>query len=400
MSTAAEPERSTLTWVVLPPAVNLAALGLVTWGTTNQIEKVATVSGRVAATVLLVVAAGAWLGWVGVRQSGRGTGRADAVAIVVMALAGGALVGFAPVAAVFPAVAALVTAMRWPFPAALAIGGLGWLAAFSAVEIAGHSLGGALGAAAAVFGGLLVGSMRQQTTERAAQSARMEVETARAEAQQARAEVLSERNHLARELHDVLAHTLAALSLQLEAFATVVDGEPGVSPAVRQQLEKTRQLVREGLGEARGAVRALREDPAPLEDQVAKLSARQDARFAVEGSPRPLPARVVTNMYRVAQEAMTNAMKHAPGAPTFVTLRYGQQAVSLMVENELADSGSFGNGVVSGNGSSGYGLRGIAERLELVGGHVEAGPHAGRWRVAATVPLVDGSHGGRPEPAT
>ena len=83
----------------------------------------------------------------------------------------------------------------------------------------------------------------------------------RAEVERARAELLGERNHLAREIHDVLAHTLAALSLQLEAFATVVDGEPETSPAVREQLEKTRLLVREGLNEARGAVQALATTP-------------------------------------------------------------------------------------------------------------------------------------------
>jgi len=69
--------------------------------------------------------------------------------------------------------------------------------------------------------------------ERTEQAARTEVETIRTEVERERANFLSERNHLAREIHDVLAHTLAALSLQLEAFGTVVEAEPGTSPAIR-----------------------------------------------------------------------------------------------------------------------------------------------------------------------
>src|SRR6185312_7381007 len=98
----------------------------------------------------------------------------------------------------------------------------------------------------------------------------------------------AERNRLARELHDVLAHTLAALSLQLEAFATVVDAEPAPSQRVREQLERTRQLVREGLDEARGAVRALRHDAVPLEERVAKLADQHGAVLVTAGTPRPL----------------------------------------------------------------------------------------------------------------
>ena len=81
-----------------------------------------------------------------------------------------------------------------------------------------------LGCLAAILAGALIGISRRQAVERTEQAARTEVETARAEVERERAELLSERNHLAREIHDVLAHTLAALSLQLEAFGTVVDG--------------------------------------------------------------------------------------------------------------------------------------------------------------------------------
>ena len=108
------------------------------------------------------------------------------------------------------------------------------------------------GALATVFTGLMVGVTRRQAIEQARQVTRLELASDRADVERTCAELLAERNHLARELHDVLAHTLAALSLQLEAFATVVDSEPGTSAKVRDQLERTRQLVREGLDEARG----------------------------------------------------------------------------------------------------------------------------------------------------
>jgi signal transduction histidine kinase len=196
---------------------------------------------------------------------------------------------------------------------------------------------------------------------------------------------LAERNHLARELHDVLAHTLAALSLQLEAFATVVDDQPQSSPAVREQLERTRRLVREGLDEARVAVRALRDDALPLDERLRVLSGQQNVTFMTSGPPRPLPGEVVLALFRVAQEALTNVMKHAAGAPTSAGLHYGAESVTLVVEN--AGAPQNGRGSSLGETGGGFGLRGIAERLALLGGSVEAGPTADGWRVTATAPV-------------
>jgi signal transduction histidine kinase len=393
VSGAPDQDLPPVTWVVLPNAINIVGLGLLTWGVATQIQRLDEGASQVAGSVLLVLAVLSWVLWVWLRNSSSAPEAAVAAPIVFMAVAGGALVAFAPLALVFTAVAALAAAMRWEFPVAAAVGGAGWVATLLGAIIAGRSIAVALGGLAAIFAGLMVGMSRRQAVEHAEQEARMEVETARAEVEHARAEVLFERNRLARELHDVLAHTLAALSLQLEAFSTVVDAEPGTSAAVREQLDRSRQLVREGLEEARGAVRALREDPAPLDEQLTKLCALHSAAFTVSGAPRPLPGQVVTNLYRVAQEALTNVMKHATGARTSVNLCYAPDLVGVTVENA---SGAAEKSLDASGG--GYGLRGIEERLELLGGQMEAGPSPNGWRVAATVPAA--ATGGAPPGGT
>jgi signal transduction histidine kinase len=306
---------------------------------------------------------------------------------VVVAGAGGALAAFSPIALIFPGIATLAAASRWTVGPAAAVGGAGALASAVTTAANGNKWAVVWGALAAVFTGLMVGITRRQAIDHAEQATRLELASDRATVERTRAEVLAERNHLARELHDVLSHTLAALSLQLEAFATVVDAEPGTSPRVRDQLERTRQLVREGLDEARGAVRALRDDAVPLEERLAKLAEQHGAAFATAGPPRPLAPETVLALYRVAQEALTNVMKHATGAAASVALAFDDDAVRLTVDNDVPSS----NGAASdalGRSGGGFGLRGISERVALLGGEVDAGPVPGGWRVRALVPAA------------
>ena len=112
---------------------------------------------------------------------------------------------------------------------------------------------------AAALVGAMAGVGRRQSQERAAQAALIRSARPGPRPKRARAELLAGRNHLARELHDVLAHTLSALSLQLEALDALIGAGPALAPEVRGQLDGIKRLVREGLDEARGAVRALRE---------------------------------------------------------------------------------------------------------------------------------------------
>ncbi len=358
--------------------LNLAGLGVLLWGLSGSQPSGA--GAHLAALLLLVAASLCWVAWVAIRDTQRGL-PATIPVLAAMAMSGGALAAFEPSALVFTGVAALGAAITASVPTAAVVGVLGWLSLLAAALAHGSSHDVLIGGLAAVFAGLLIGFTRREAVERAGRQAQMQLETERAEVERSRAELLAERNHLAREIHDVLAHTLSALSLQLEAFGTVVDADPGTSAAVREQLERTRHLVREGLDEARGAVQALRDDAAPLDEQLAKLCAQHQAGFSQTGSARPLSPPVTLALHRVAQEALTNVLKHAAGARAAVALDYGVDRVALTVDNDRTSPST-----VLAETGGGHGLRGITERIALIGGRVEAGPSSSGWRVAAEVP--------------
>jgi signal transduction histidine kinase len=319
--------------------------------------------------------------WVAARAGWYGRGLVP-IWLAVMALAGGALAVFASLAAAFVAVAALGASMAWTLDRAGWFVAAGPVSTLAAALAADHQLGVVLGSLAAALAGTVMGVSRRQAQERAAQAALVEVSEARAEAERARAELLAGRNHLARELHDVLAHTLSALSLQLEALDALLSAGPPPSPDVRAQVDYTKRLVRDGLDEARGAVQALREDAPPLEEQLASLAAARHAEISVSGSSRRLPPDVTLALYRVAQEAVTNVLKHAPGAETEIQLGFGDGRVTLSVSNGAGQP----CGSSLGDSGAGYGLQGIRERVLLIGGRVDAGPTSHGWRVQAEVP--------------
>jgi signal transduction histidine kinase len=382
-------------WSRLANGLTLAGLGLLVFGSISGIPGNDSTGQRVAALLLLLAASLAWLAWVLGRNSSPEA--VVATSLVVVAAAGGALAAFSPIALIFPGIATLAAASRWNVGPAAAVGGAGALATVVTTAANGNRVAVVWGALATVFTGLMVGITRRQAIEHAEQATRLELASDRANVERTRAELLAERNRLARELHDVLSHTLAALSLQLEAFATVVGAEPGTSPRVRDQLERTRQLVREGLDEARGAVHALRDDAVPLEERLAKLAEQNGAAFATAGPPRPLAPEIVLALYRVAQEALTNVMKHATGAVASMELAFDDAAVRLTVDNDLPSTNGAGTDAL-GHSGGGFGLRGISERVALLGGEMDAGPVPGGWRVRAVVPVA-GAASTTPAPA-
>jgi signal transduction histidine kinase len=181
----------------------------------------------------------------------------------------------------------------------------------------------------------------------------------------------------------VLAHTLSALSVQMEALDSLVaSGADGT--LVRNGLQRSRQLVVSGLEETRQAVRALRDEPVAVADQVATAASDSGANVTVVGTPRPLSAAHGLALVRVAQEALTNVRKHAAGAPTTVTLEFLQSSVRVTVANDI----SAGEQSTLASTGGGFGLRGMQERIELLGGSLSAGTSddASTWRVEAVVP--------------
>ncbi|WP_335978961.1 MULTISPECIES: sensor histidine kinase [Streptomycetaceae] len=213
-------------------------------------------------------------------------------------------------------------------------------------------------------------TQRLLAQERAARKA--EAETA----------ALAERARIAREIHDVLAHSLSAQTVHLEATRLLIErGED--REVVLERVVAARRMAREGLAETRQALSALRGEMAPVEEFLRELVASEGARLEVDGQPRRLPAEAGLTVRRVAQEAMTNVRKHAPGADVVLRLEYRPDEVEL----EFRDFG--GRSPVDnslGVSGSGYGLRGMRERAELLGGALDAGPVEEGFVVRLRVP--------------
>jgi signal transduction histidine kinase len=325
-----------------------------------------------AAVVLL-----GWIGWLGWLPAP--VGGTD-IGLVVCGVAGTVLALLLPdgPALGVPAIVAVRAGASWqPRPAA------GLVAALSIGCIAGRApvLDGRspwwlLFAPALLTGCLIAGWARAQNARLAAQ----------AERERARAAALDERARIAREIHDILAHALSALSVQLETADALLDG--GRTGQAQESVRRAGQLAREGLAETRRAIGALRGDSVPLPELldalVAGYRSNVDSAVAVRitGVPRPLEPDAALALYRTAQEALTNAHKHAPGAPVELTLAFGDAQVALSVVNG-ARLGAVGPLAAAGGG---YGLAGLRERAELAGGSLTAGPVGDGYQVGVTIP--------------
>lgn len=227
------------------------------------------------------------------------------------------------------------------------------------------------------------GRASQETTELLL----AQLENAREDQLQAAA--VRERGRIAAELHDVLAHALSGAALQLQGARKLAERDEA-SPDVRAAIERAGELVRDGLANARQAVGALRGEQLPGVDQLESLvtefktDAENNVTLTIEGNPRPLSSEASLALYRGAQEALTNVGRYAPGAATTVTLRYGIDRTTLTIEDSLVDAKAAGGGLAGVGG--GNGLRGLRERLERVGGRLDAGPTDDGWRVQLEIP--------------
>jgi signal transduction histidine kinase len=204
-------------------------------------------------------------------------------------------------------------------------------------------------------------------------------------AERARAE---ERNRIGRELHDVIAHTLTVSLLHITSARLAVEHDP--ADAARALAEAER-LGRESLDEVRTAVGMLHQQgdagrtrPLPGIEGLPALvqrfrSAGAQISLTVDGDTGRLPATTGLAVYRILQEALTNVIKHAPGAPADVRLSVEAGAVRLAVDSAAEPGAGTGLGLVS-----------MHERAQLLGGSCEAGPGGQGWLVAATLPLTTG----------
>lgn len=223
------------------------------------------------------------------------------------------------------------------------------------------------------------GLNRRQYEVQARQTELLLEQTRLAQSEHARAAALEERGRIARDLHDVLAHSLGALSVQLEVAEALLE-ERGDTAGALERLRRSRRLAVQGLTEARSAVAALRADEVP--ELPAALAALAEQHEKDHGTPvrlnvvgeegRALDSGVTVALLGAAREALTNAAKHAPGQAVEVQLAY-QDGVRVSVRNK---------GVTRGEG---FGLEGMRERLALVGGTLTAGADGDDWLVVAAV---------------
>jgi signal transduction histidine kinase len=221
-------------------------------------------------------------------------------------------------------------------------------------------------------------------TKRLAEQAELERE------EQARLAVAEERARIARELHDVVGHSVSVMTVQASAVRRLLEPDQDKE---REALLVVEQTGREALAEMRRMVGVLRRPdeapalaPQPSLDRIEQLVAHTQetglpVELRIEGTPVELPAGIDTTAYRIVQEALTNAVKHARASKAEVVVRYQNGSVELTVSDDGRGGGD--------GGGSGHGLVGMRERVSVYGGELEAGPQAGGgFRLRATLPVT------------
>ncbi|MEV7044357.1 histidine kinase [Amycolatopsis sp. NPDC051061] len=213
--------------------------------------------------------------------------------------------------------------------------------------------------------------------------------TERAALAERRAAVLAQRNRLARELHDSIGHTLTTSTIQAAAAADLVEADPAQARRALGTIEEASRSALEDLDHVLGL---LREEPAAKEPartltevDVLAVRARDaglDVRLSVTGPVAALPAAVSREGYRIVQEGLTNALRHAGPGGVDVRVEAGPERLAIAVVNALP-----GVGPRPGR----RGLAGLAERVEALRGELDAGPDGERWRLSATIPLRTGA---------
>jgi signal transduction histidine kinase len=313
-------------------------------------------------------------------------GRASIVRATLGAVSSGLLVGYDPGVAtsILLAFAGLDAGANLEFAPGVIVTGAAVVAVlFGDLVLNNHGGYASLGTVAVA--GYLLATTRKQYVLRAEEAELRLVDIERAREEHAIATNLAARANAAREIHDILAHSLGALVLQLDALDAVLTSEVPDRSRAAEVLARARALAVDGLTEARRAVGSLRDDAPPLIEALRQLvDTSGTAVLDITGSPRPTAGEVAVALRRTAQEGLTNAAKHAPGAPATVQLAFTPDQVVLTVIDTGRPPG-VGPAALADTGG-GYGLEGLRERAKLIGGTLTAGPLDDGWKVQLSVP--------------
>jgi signal transduction histidine kinase len=300
-----------------------------------------------------------------------------------------------------PAVAGLFVAVSYAALRLALSRSLGTLAlaaltfAVAAVH-ANRSTGLIVSAELGVVAFYLLASFARRVQEAHEQTSRLlaELEATRQLGEEAAA--LRERTRIAREIHDVLAHSLAGLMLQLEG-ARMLAATPNANGQLPAALDRAHHLARAGLEEARRAIGALRDEDLPGPDRLEQLisdftrDSRIDATLEIAGAPHQLDSQRSLTLFRVAQEALTNSLRHSRPQRVELRLAYEPDGTRLVIKDhcelDLARTITASGLSQSADGiAGGYGLTGMRERAELLGGRLHAAPTGDGFKVELWIP--------------
>lgn len=384
----------------LGPGISLVGLVAVVWSVIAGAPPPANHGRGLVILVALVTIVCSWLLWslLLVLWRFRAVDRSLSPDLFLMA-AGGAFLasaqsgGSAASAAAY--VAMVSTGIRVGFRRGLPVLVFAVLANALAILIYGGQALGGIAYALSFALSLLGGSSVHERIVRVDQAELLLAQTQRSREEELKAARLQESARIARDIHDLLAHSLSGLTIQLEAAVALLDSGKAEPAALRERLVGARQLARDGLDEARRAVGVLRA-PSPVEDleaelrrMVADYGAAQNApraTVATHGPLEELDPGQATAILKVTQEALTNVTKHAPGAAVSLSL-WVDDTVLLLIENGIATWSIVGQSELAHTGG-GFGIDGMRERAEVLGGELHAGRDGSGWRVSMRFPRV------------
>jgi signal transduction histidine kinase len=385
----------------MPPMVNWLArtlgyvwLGFMTFLLASP-KGTAAITVQIVAFVLLGLGLAAWIGIEAVPARGAGA-RIPAWALpwvlglVAVAAGAGCGPGYGGAAlVVFTAIAAMVAGGDTSLSEAVAVTCTGILATDVSGLVFHQGYGVLFGFPAIVLSGLVIGRNRGAYRIQAEQAQILLAQRLQLQAEQRRADLLDERARIAREIHDVLAHSLGALGIQVQAARSMLHKDVDQADEL---LVAAQRMAAEGLTETRRAVHALRADTLPLNQELAKVTDTYAQRYHVAvsfetgGDAVALPPDATVALLRITQEALVNAAKHAAGQPVQVRLDYGDTDVQLTIGNNLPAGTNPGRTPGLSTVDGGYGLTGMRERLRLLNGTLQAGRCDGQWIVTAGLP--------------